>query len=86
MEDLCKKRKWEDELSCDEIKQQIKPKKMTTLFGTQLNPETPMPLEWQRCLDIKVCYFSKYICIYNDGVPVNLDAFENNICCVHIAL
>ncbi|KAJ8541389.1 hypothetical protein K7X08_002205 [Anisodus acutangulus] len=51
MEDLSKKRKWEDEICCDEKKQ--KAKTMTTLFGTQLNPETPLPLEWQRCLDIK---------------------------------
>ncbi|KAK6792438.1 hypothetical protein RDI58_011519 [Solanum bulbocastanum] len=54
VEDLCNKRKWEDDqLSCDEMKPQIKAKKITTLFGTQLNPETPLPLEWQRCLDIK---------------------------------
>ncbi|CAN4122267.1 unnamed protein product [Withania somnifera] len=52
MEDLSKKRKWEDEISCDEIKPQ-KAKTMTTLFGTQLHLETPLPLEWQRCLDIK---------------------------------
>ncbi|KAJ8530823.1 hypothetical protein K7X08_023704 [Anisodus acutangulus] len=51
MEDLSKKRKWENEISCDEKPQ--KAKTMTTLFGTQLNPETPLPLEWQRGLDIK---------------------------------
>ncbi|MCD7453551.1 hypothetical protein HAX54_021348 [Datura stramonium] len=54
MEDLCKKRKWEDEISsCDEINKPQKAKTMTTLFGTRLNLETPLPLEWQRCLDIK---------------------------------
>ncbi|KAF3653764.1 hypothetical protein P3S67_012286 [Capsicum chacoense] len=52
MEDLSKKRKWEDEVSSDEIKPQ-RAKKVTTLFGTQLHLETPLPLEWQRCLDIK---------------------------------
>lgn len=52
MEDLSKKRKWEDEISSDETKPQ-KAKTMTTLFGTQLHLETPLPLEWQRCLDIK---------------------------------
>ncbi|XP_060193471.1 protein CURLY FLAG LEAF 1-like isoform X2 [Lycium barbarum] len=51
MEELSKKRKWEDEISYDEKPQKAKTK--TTLFGTQLNPETPLPLEWQRCLDIK---------------------------------
>lgn len=68
VEDLCKKRKWEDELSSDEIEPQIKAKKMMTLFGIQLNIETPLPLEWQRCLDIKV------YCFFHVGVRVSLYA------------
>lgn len=55
IEDLSKKRKWEEEEISDEKPQ--KAKTMTSLFGTQLHLETPLPLEWQRCLDIKVCNF-----------------------------
>ncbi|XP_016490747.1 uncharacterized protein LOC107810472 [Nicotiana tabacum] len=64
IEDLSKKRKWDDELKAEDQISYEKPQKaktMTSLFGTQLHLETPLPLEWQRCLDIK----SGHIYFYN---------------------
>lgn len=78
IEDLSKKRKWDDELKAEDQISYEKPQKaktMTSLFGTQLHLETPLPLEWQRCLDIKVCKKNSD----NYVVPISLDVSKNNI-------
>ena len=56
MENLTKKRKWEE----SQVKEVLdrkpiwKAKGTKSMFDMELHFETPFPLEWQRCLDIKV--------------------------------
>lgn len=56
-ENSSKKRKWEESSQPEEAihTQPSKTKNMKSMFDTELHLETPLPLEWQRCLDIEVC-------------------------------
>lgn len=61
-DDTSKKRKWPEELqqSREFLDKPSKARNMKSIFDTEL-PETPLPLEWQRCLDIKsgqIYYFN----------------------------
>ncbi|CAK9154257.1 unnamed protein product [Ilex paraguariensis] len=56
LEDSMKKRKREegDDSKAEEVFEKPQnPKSMKYIFNTEINLETPLPLEWQRCLDIK---------------------------------
>uniref|UniRef100_A0A5B7BB16 WW domain-containing protein n=1 Tax=Davidia involucrata TaxID=16924 RepID=A0A5B7BB16_DAVIN len=55
-ENSSKKRKFEDPevvLLEDVFDKPVKSKSMKSIFDTELHLEIPLPLEWQRCLDIK---------------------------------
>lgn len=56
-ENLTKKRKWEESQPGETSEKQSMAKTIKPVFDTEEEPrlETPLPLEWQRCLDIKVC-------------------------------
>lgn len=68
---LSKKRKWEEPFA-DQIFQKRSKAEETTnpIFDIDQHDhfDTPLPLEWQRCLDIQV-----YICLY-------LNCLLKNIC------
>lgn len=53
-ENLSKKRKWEKTGTEEVFKLQSKAKSTKSIFDIELQLETPLPLEWQRCLDIQV--------------------------------
>lgn len=53
-ENSLKKRKWDDEDKISEKQEKVKIVK--PILDTFAQHETPLPLEWQRCLDIKVSY------------------------------
>ncbi|XP_057489836.1 protein CURLY FLAG LEAF 1-like [Actinidia eriantha] len=55
MENLTKKRKWEESQVKEVFDQKpiLKAKGTKSMFDMELPVETPLPLEWQRCLDIK---------------------------------
>lgn len=66
-ENSSKKRKWDDEPydghDHDQVEQifekRWKPQNTAkSLFDIELHQETPLPLEWQRCLDIQVNIFT----------------------------
>lgn len=48
-----KKRKWQDQLGDQQV-QQSKIRSQDIVDDIELNLDAPLPLEWQRCLDIKV--------------------------------
>ncbi|KAK0577106.1 hypothetical protein LWI29_027856 [Acer saccharum] len=49
-----KKRKWDDKaLPADHHDHQTLDKKTKSIFDIELHLETPLPLEWERCLDIQ---------------------------------
>ncbi|RVW56020.1 hypothetical protein CK203_093342 [Vitis vinifera] len=52
-ENLSKKRKWEKTGTEEVFKLQSKAKSTKSIFDIELQLETPLPLEWQRCLDIQ---------------------------------
>ncbi|KAJ9673824.1 hypothetical protein PVL29_023398 [Vitis rotundifolia] len=52
-ENLSKKRKWEKTGIEEVFKLQSKAKSTKSIFDIELQLETPLPLEWQRCLDIQ---------------------------------
>lgn len=67
-ENSSKKRKWDDPFPFVEefLVKRSKPAdqiRAKSLFDVELHLETPLPLEWQRCLDIQVCIYI-YIHIY----------------------
>ncbi|PSR99980.1 Protein FAM26E like [Actinidia chinensis var. chinensis] len=55
MENLTKKRKWEESQVKEVLDQKPiwKAKGTKSMFDMELHQETPFPLEWQRCLNIK---------------------------------
>lgn len=61
-ENSSKKRKWEEESQAEEAihTQPSKTKNTKYMFDTELHLETPLPLEWQRCLDIEVRQLYSY--------------------------
>lgn len=62
---LSKKRKWDDDepAEIDGIfDKRSKPTEITnSFFEIELQLETPLPLEWQRCLDIQVCLYLGFL-------------------------
>ncbi|KAL6179893.1 hypothetical protein ACLB2K_046564 [Fragaria x ananassa] len=56
-ENSCKKRKWDDPFPFLELEKRSKPAadqiRPKSFFDVELHLETPLPLEWQRCLDIQ---------------------------------
>lgn len=50
-ENLAKKRKWE---------QPLQPPQINSIFDIELHLETPLPFDWQRCLDIQVLLYIQF--------------------------
>ena len=63
-EDSSQKRKWEELYDCREqvFEKRSKAGARNFMADTELHFETPLPSEWQRCLDIQV--LPPYINIY----------------------
>lgn len=57
VENSFRKRKLEESQTEGIPEDQLKPKSMNTIFDKELHFEAPSPLEWQRCLDIKVSFY-----------------------------
>ncbi|CAK7347135.1 unnamed protein product [Dovyalis caffra] len=53
LDDSSKKRKWEEPLTEGILEKRLKPESTKSFFEIELHLETPLPLEWQRCLDIQ---------------------------------
>ena len=67
LENSSKKRKLEEPLGDEEtnFEKRSKAESTRSVFDMELHLETPLPLEWQRCLDIQVY---KYLICY--GLPI----------------
>ncbi|KAG6784273.1 hypothetical protein POTOM_009962 [Populus tomentosa] len=48
-----KKRKWEEPQTEGILEKRSNPERRKSFFEIELHLETPLPLEWQRCLDIQ---------------------------------
>lgn len=54
-ENSSKKRKWDKPKVEEEFGKRFKPAESDkTIFDIELHLETPLPFDWQRCLDIQV--------------------------------
>lgn len=53
-EDLSKKRKWQEPHVEETFHKRSNTDTPKSPFDIELHLETPLPLEWQRCLDIQV--------------------------------
>eukprot|EP00258_Populus_trichocarpa_P001770 XP_002301050.2 uncharacterized protein LOC7495152 [Populus trichocarpa] len=53
LDDSSKKRKWEDPQTEGILEKRSNPESRKSFFEIELHLETPLPLEWQRCLDIQ---------------------------------
>ncbi|KAH8508786.1 hypothetical protein H0E87_010793, partial [Populus deltoides] len=59
LDDSSKKRKWEESQTEGILEKRSKPESTKSFFEEiELHRETPLPLEWQRCLDIQGRYTS----------------------------
>jgi hypothetical protein len=56
LDDSSKKRKWEDPQTEGILEKRSNPESRKSFCEIELHLETPLPLEWQRCLDIQVLY------------------------------
>jgi hypothetical protein len=65
LDDSSKKRKWEESQTEGILEKRSKPESTKSFFEEiELHRETPLPLEWQRCLDIQVLlYIVCFVCI-----------------------
>ena len=60
-----KKRKWDDKaLPADHHDHQTLDKTTKSIFDIELHLETPLPLEWERCLDIQVYIYFALIYLF----------------------
>jgi len=73
LDDSSKKRKWEESQTEGILEKRSKPESTKSFFEEiELHRETPLPLEWQRCLDIQVllhivwfvCIIIIHVCVY----------------------
>lgn len=79
LDDSSKKRKWEESQTEGILEKRSKPESTKSFFEEiELHRETPLPLEWQRCLDIQVLFIYRMICLYHHHTCVCVYQYNNS--------